>query len=116
MRTTYWKRQYEEEEEEEGEEEWDETPSDASSTFRKGCKFIKETQCFYLHHQLRINTNNIVIIVFWVAEVEPLLGLLSLTRAYRLENVATAEQASSDPPPPKQDCLTVSGKSSTHDL
>lgn len=47
---------------------------------------------------VRINTNDIVIIVFWVAKVEPLLGLLSLTRAYRAENVATAEQASSGPP------------------
>lgn len=37
----------------------------------------------------------IVVIVFWVAEVEPLLVLLSLTR---VENVATVEQASSDPP------------------
>lgn len=46
---------------------------------------------------VRINTNDIVIIVFGVAEVEPLLNLLSLTRAYRLENAATAEQASSDP-------------------
>lgn len=33
---------------------------------------------------VRINTNDIVIIVFWVAEVQPLLGLLSLTQAYKM--------------------------------